>query len=61
LLAKDADGKLAGIVVLAKLSPQHGEQIKWSLQFPDAPNGTSEYMLSEAMKSAMELGVASLT
>lgn len=60
-VAKDEQNKLVGIVVLARLSPQHGEQIKWSLQFPDAPNGTSEYMLSEAMKSASESGVTSLT
>lgn len=60
-IARDKDGKLDGVVVLARLSPEHGEQIKWSLQFPGAVSGTSEYLLSETMKAASSSGTHTLT
>jgi hypothetical protein len=53
--------QIVGLLVLAQLAPEHGQQIKWSLQFPGAPGGTSEYMLSEAMKAAAEAGTGKLT
>ncbi|KAJ9111491.1 hypothetical protein QFC22_006518 [Naganishia vaughanmartiniae] len=55
------DEKIVGLLVLAQLAPEHGQQIKWSLQFPGAPGGTSEYMLSEAMKAAAQTGTPKLT
>jgi lysylphosphatidylglycerol synthetase-like protein (DUF2156 family) len=53
--------QIVGLLVLAQLAPEHGQQIKWSLQFPGAPGGTSEYMLSEAMKAAAQTGTPKLT
>jgi len=40
--ARDATGKICAMVVLAQLSASHGFQIKWALEFPDAPLGAIE-------------------
>lgn len=39
------------IVVLHQLSPQHGYQVKFSLEFPHAPSGTIESLILFSMKS----------
>lgn len=43
------DGKIHAIVVLHQLSPQHGYQFKFSLEFPGAPSGTMESLTLHAM------------
>ena len=40
--ARDATGKICAMVVLAQLSVSHGFQIKWALEFPEAPQGAIE-------------------
>lgn len=45
------DGKIHALVVLHKLSPENGYQIKISLEFPGAPSGTIESLILYSMKS----------
>ncbi|KAJ0162751.1 Aspartate--tRNA ligase, cytoplasmic [Colletotrichum tanaceti] len=47
--AAEKDGKVLCMVVLARLAPRHGWQIKWALDFPDAPNGTIEVLVEYAL------------
>ena len=50
-----------GLISLAKLSPEHGYQIKWALAFPDSPQGTSEYLLHHAIGIMRDAGVHTAT
>ncbi|KAI0337629.1 aspartyl-tRNA synthetase, cytoplasmic [Trametopsis cervina] len=59
--ATDKDGKICAMVVLAQLAPIHGFQIKWALEFPDAPLGAIEYILSWVIKKLGDAGVRSAT
>lgn len=43
--AAEKDGKVMAMVVLAKLSPRHGWQVKWALDFPGAVNGAIEVLV----------------
>lgn len=52
---------MCGLVVLAKLSQDHGYQIKWSLAFPDCPKGTSEYITYKAIEAMAKAGVNQAT
>jgi len=47
--------------VLAQLAPAHGFQIKWALDFPGAPLGAIEYILTYVIKKLGEVGVRSAT
>ncbi|KAH7101377.1 aspartyl-tRNA synthetase [Auriculariales sp. MPI-PUGE-AT-0066] len=60
-IGRDKDGKVVGMVVLAQLSPRHGFQIKWALDFPGAPGGTIEYMVMNAIHAAQGMGAKSVT
>ncbi|KAF8340653.1 uncharacterized protein EI90DRAFT_3285967 [Cantharellus anzutake] len=60
-IARDGNGTLAGLVVLAQLAPQNGYQIKWSLAFPDSPPGTSEFLNSHVMEEMRKTGVSRAT
>jgi len=53
--------KICALVVLAQLAPAHGFQIKWALDFPGAPLGTIEYILTHVIKKLGEVGVRSAT
>jgi len=59
--AKDKDGRICALVVLAQLSPLNGYQAKYALDFPGAPRGTIELILSHALKAAQEAGAKSVT
>ncbi|KAH8079405.1 aspartyl-tRNA synthetase, cytoplasmic [Cristinia sonorae] len=59
--ATDKDGKICALVVLAQLSPVHGFQIKWALEFPDAPLGAIEYILAFVIKKLGDAGVRTAT
>ncbi|KAF8578496.1 aspartyl-tRNA synthetase, cytoplasmic [Ramaria rubella] len=59
--ATDKEGKICCLLVLAQLSPCHGLQIKWSLEFPGAPTGAIEYILAEVIKKIGEAGVRTAT
>lgn len=47
--------------MLAQLSPTHGFQIKWALDFPGAPLGAIEYTLTHVIKKLGEVGVRTAT
>jgi aspartyl-tRNA synthetase len=49
------------MIVLQQLAPEHGFQIKWCLMFPGAPSGTSEMLVTTAMKTLSEAGVRTAT
>jgi len=55
------DGTVVGLVIMAQLSPDHGWQVKFSLDFPGAPNGAIEYLVMHALKAAAATGATSVT
>ena len=55
------DGSIAGLVILAQLSPEHGWQVKFSLDFPGAPSGAIEALVMHALKAAALTGATSVT
>ncbi|KAI0644501.1 aspartyl-tRNA synthetase cytoplasmic [Trametes meyenii] len=59
--ATDKDGKPCALVVLAQLAPKHGFQIKWALEFPGAPLGAIEHILTYVIKKLGDAGVKSAT
>jgi len=59
--AVDKEGTVCGIVVLAQLSPRHGMQAKYCLDFPGAPSGTIEYITTHAIAAAGEAGIHKMT
>ncbi len=52
---------MCALVVLAQLAPIHGFQVKWALEFPDAPLGAIEYILAFVIKKLGDAGVRSAT
>ncbi|KAF7979700.1 hypothetical protein HWV62_41034 [Athelia sp. TMB] len=60
-ISRDKAGKACGLISLAKLSPEHGYQIKWALAFPGSPQGTSEYLLHHAISIMRDAGVHTAT
>ncbi|KAJ7731776.1 aspartyl-tRNA synthetase cytoplasmic [Mycena metata] len=59
--AKDGDGKVCAIVVLAQLSRKYGFQIKFSLEFPGAPSGSIELLLTEVISAMAAAGLRTAT
>ncbi|KAJ6008896.1 hypothetical protein N7499_001056 [Penicillium canescens] len=59
--AMDKNGNICAFVALAMLSPAHGMQVKYSLDFPGAPNGVIEYIVTHAIQTAAKSGVKALT
>ncbi|PYH76545.1 aspartyl-tRNA synthetase, cytoplasmic [Aspergillus uvarum CBS 121591] len=59
--AVDKSGTICAFVALATLAPVHGMQIKYSFDFPGAPNGVIEYIVTQAIQTAAAAGVKSLT
>ncbi|KAL9607992.1 MAG: hypothetical protein Q9167_007139 [Letrouitia subvulpina] len=59
--AHDKDKRIQALVVLARLSSEHGFQVKWSLDFPGAPGGTIEYLILHALDAARQAGVKQVT
>jgi len=57
------DGRIEALVVLHQLAPEHGYQVKFSLEFPGAPSGTIESLNVFAMAAivAREPEVRSMT
>lgn len=58
-IARDKDGKIHAMVVLAQLSIKHGVQVKWALDFPGAANGVIEMTVQEALTTAAAAGTKS--
>lgn len=59
--AVDKTGTICALVALAMLSPANGMQVKYSFDFPGAPNGVIEYIVTEAIQTAARAGVPSFT
>ncbi|KAJ5542400.1 Nucleic acid-binding OB-fold [Penicillium sp. DV-2018c] len=59
--ALDKNGTICAFVALAMLCPSQGMQVKYSLDFPGAPNGVIEYIVTHAIQTAAKSGVPSLT
>ena len=59
--AVDKEGTICALVVLAQLSLEHGYQVKYSLDFPNAPSGTIEKIITHAMHAAAQDGTKNLT
>lgn len=59
--ATDGEGNICSFVALTQLSPKYGMQVKYSLDFPNSPNGAIEYIVTHAIQSAARSGVQSLT
>ena len=50
-IAENKQRVVQSMVVLAKLSPQHGWQVKWALDFPNSVNGSIEVLVGHALNS----------
>lgn len=61
--SQGSDGTIHAICILHQLSPQNGYQVKFSLEFPNAPSGTIESLILFSMKSiaALDSEVKSVT
>ncbi|KAI4161881.1 MAG: hypothetical protein LQ342_004572 [Letrouitia transgressa] len=59
--AHDKDKRIQALVVLARLSAEHGFQVKWSLDFPGAPGGTIEHLILHALDAARQAGAKKVT
>ncbi|KAI1658355.1 aspartyl-tRNA synthetase [Daldinia decipiens] len=59
--AEDKTGEIVGLVILHRLSPEHGYQIKFALDFPGSPSGSIEALISHAIQSLTATGVSSVT
>ncbi|KAJ9631671.1 aspartate--tRNA ligase dps1 [Taxawa tesnikishii (nom. ined.)] len=57
----DKEGTICGLVILAQLSPDHGWQVKFSLDFPGAPSGAIEALVMHALKACAAMGATSVT
>ncbi|KAH7327924.1 hypothetical protein B0I35DRAFT_416068 [Stachybotrys elegans] len=49
--AAEKDGRVLSMVVLAKLAPRYGWQVKWALDFPNSVNGAIEVLVEFALSS----------
>lgn len=54
-------GEIATLVILAQLAPQHGWQVKFSLDFPGAPSGAIEATVMHALTALKGSGAESAT
>lgn len=61
LWAEDRSGNVVGLVVLHRLAPRHGYQIKFALDFPGAPGGSIESLISRSIQSLARSGVKMVT
>ncbi|OJJ47943.1 hypothetical protein ASPZODRAFT_1813392 [Penicilliopsis zonata CBS 506.65] len=59
--AVDKAGEVCALVVLCTLSPRNGMQVKYSFDFPGAPSGVIEHIVTHAIQTAAKTGVKSLT
>jgi len=59
--AVDKEGTIQALCVMAQLSPDHGWQVKYSMDFPNAPSGTIEYIVTHALKVVAQGGATNVT
>ncbi|KAF1951859.1 aspartyl-tRNA synthetase-like protein [Byssothecium circinans] len=60
-VAQILDGTVVAFVAMAQLSPDHGWQVKYSLDFPNAPSGSIEYIVTHALKVVAQAGATTVT
>jgi aspartyl-tRNA synthetase len=60
-VAQTPDGTVVAFVAMAQLSPDHGWQVKYSLDFPNAPGGSIEYIVTHALKVVAQGGAETVT
>ncbi|KAI1820398.1 aspartyl-tRNA synthetase [Xylaria intraflava] len=61
LWAEDKQGTIAGLVILHRLSPQNGYQIKFALDFPGSPSGTIEALIAQSLRQLQSAGIRNVT
>lgn len=61
LWAEDRSGQVVALAVLHRLAPKHGYQIKFALDFPGAPGGAIESLISRSIQSLAKSGVKTVT
>lgn len=59
--AIDKEGTICALTILAQLSPDHGWQVKYSLDFPGAPSGSIEAIVIHALKRVASDGCTNVT
>ena len=59
--AVDKDGAISALVVLCQLAPEHGWQVKYSLDLPGAPSGTIEYLVMHCLEYLAGQGCHAIT
>jgi len=59
--AKDKDGKIVALSVLAQLAPKNGYQFKFAIDFPRAPNGAIEMIIMHTLQAAAAEGIKKVT
>ena len=59
--ALSRDNTIHALVILAQLAPRHGYQVKFSLDFPNAPSGTIEHAILHAVRVAKDSGTKTMT
>ncbi|KAH7076467.1 hypothetical protein BKA63DRAFT_283076 [Paraphoma chrysanthemicola] len=60
-VAYTPDGVICAFVAMAQLSPDHGWQVKYSLDFPNAPSGSIEHIVTHALKMVGASGATTVT
>lgn len=59
--AVDKSGTICSFVTLAMLSPANGMQVKYAFDFPGAPNGVIEHIVTHAIQTAARTNVKTFT
>ncbi|KAI1342567.1 aspartyl-tRNA synthetase [Xylariaceae sp. FL0016] len=59
--AENKEGEIVGLVILHRLSPKNGFQIKFGLDFPGSPSGSIEALISYSIKMLQSSGVKQVT
>ncbi|KAI2628415.1 aspartyl-tRNA synthetase [Xylaria nigripes] len=61
LWAEDKEGEIAGLIILHRLSPKNGYQIKFALDFPGSPSGTIEALIAQSLRLLQSAGIRNVT
>ncbi|KAF2460017.1 hypothetical protein BDY21DRAFT_281545 [Lineolata rhizophorae] len=59
--ALDGNGTICAFVAVCQLAPDHGWQVKYTLDFPGSPSGAIEMIVTHVLKKLADLGVPRVT